>query len=87
MNPNNVIINGVPLFEETDLTRVIVNKYRIDNVNLTEGDLTEENLEVLLNKVKFVLRIREIEKSSTSVDKIWFMVQVKKINDAKKPKE
>ena len=87
MDPTNIIINGVPLFEENNIAKVIVNKYRFDNIDLSEEDLEPENLESLLGKVQFLLRINEIEKSKTSVDKIWFMVQVENIIKAENKKE
>ena len=86
MNPTNIIINGVSLFEEKDVARIIMNKYRLDNINLTEETLNPDDLNLLLEKIQFLLRINEIEKSSTTVEKIWFMVKVKEINDVYKRK-
>ncbi len=87
MNPTNIIINGVAVFEETNITRIIMNKYRLDNINLNEENLNPDELETLLNKILFLLRVNEIEKSSTTVEKIWFMAQVEKINVNEKKKE
>jgi hypothetical protein len=80
MNPTNVIINGVALFEDSNLSKVIMNKYRLDNINLTEENLNPDDLKPLLDKIQLLLRINKIEKSPTTVEKIWFMVQVEKIN-------
>jgi hypothetical protein len=80
MNPTNVIINGVAVFEENNLGRVIMNKYRLDNINLPEENLNPDDLNSLLEKIAFLLRVKEIEKASISVDKIWFMAQVEKFN-------
>ncbi len=87
MNPTNIIINGVAVFDETNITKIIMNKYRLDNINLNEENLNPDDLESLLNKILFLLRVNEIEKSSTTVEKIWFMAQVEKINIAEKKKE
>jgi hypothetical protein len=86
MNPTNIIVNGTFVFEENNIGTVIMNKYRLDNINLTEENLNPDELENLLNKIKFLLRVNVIEKSSTSVEKIWFIAQVEKINTVKPKK-
>ena len=77
-NPNNVVINGIYLYEESDVPKVITNKYRFENINLLEEELTD-NLDILLEKINFTLRVNKIEKSKLSVEKIWFMTQVKSL--------
>lgn len=80
MNPTNIVLNDVSLFEKNNISRVIMNKYRLDNINLTEEILNPDDLSVLLDKIQLLLRINEIENSETTVEKIWFMVQVENIN-------
>lgn len=87
MNPTNIIINGVAIFEENNISKVIMNKYRLDNINLTEELLNPDDLKTLLDKVQLLLRINEIEKNATTVEKIWFMVQVEKINKVENTKK
>ncbi len=79
MNLTNVVTNDVSLFEESNLAQVIVNKYRLNNINLNEEDFSIDNLKALLERVKLLLRINEIENSSITIEKIWFMVQLEKI--------
>lgn len=79
IDPTNIIINSASLFEDNDLAKIIINKYKLDNVIISEEDLGEDNLKLLLNKVLLILRINIIENSETSLDKIWFMVEVSKI--------
>lgn len=79
-NPMNVIISGIPVFEEANIAKVIANKYRLNSLKITEDDLKPENLKPLLNKILLILRVEKIEASNkTNLDKIWFMVQVEKI--------
>lgn len=87
MNPTNVITSGVAVFEESNLAKVIMNKYRLYNINLTEDILNYDDLKNLLDKINMILRIDKIEKSTTTIEKIWFMVQVEKINRAENKKE
>jgi hypothetical protein len=86
MNPTYIIINGVAVFEENNLAKVIINKYRLDNINLNEENLNPDDLKPLLDKVELLLRIKVIEESSTTVEKIWFMAQVEKIDKAEEKK-
>lgn len=79
MNLTNVISSGILIFEPNETDKVIINKYRFDNINLSEDELQEDELPVLLEKIKFLLRINTIESSSITVEKIWFITQVNKI--------
>lgn len=79
MDPTNLIIDGVFVFENNEIPKIIANKYRLSGVKITEDDLSEENLDVLLNKITLILRVNTIEKSDLTVDKLWFMQNVEKI--------
>lgn len=78
MSPSNVIINGVAVFSESNLPRIIANKYRLSNIHIEEEDLTEDNIKPLLNKVSIILRTHKIDNSKTSIEKIWFITKVHK---------
>lgn len=86
MNPTNIVIDGVLLFEENNLAKVIMNRYRLDNINLTEELLNPDDLELLIGKIDLLLRIKIIEESDSSVEKIWFITQVNKISPKETPK-
>lgn len=79
MNPTNIIITGVPIFSSNNIAKTISNKYKLNNINIEEDDLNEDNLKNLLSKILLILRVNKIEKSQTSIEKIWFIVQVEKI--------
>lgn len=79
MNPTNLIINGIAIFDEVNIPRIIANKYRLNNIAVTEDDLNPDNLDSVLNKIFMLIRINIIENSETSIDKIWFMTKVEKI--------
>ena len=76
MNPSNVIVSGVLVFDETNIPKTIVNKYRLNGIKIDEMDLSMDNIQNLLNRIRLVLRIHMIETSMLSVEKIWFMIQV-----------
>ncbi len=84
MNPNNLIINGVSLFEKISISKTIVNRYRLDNINIKEEDLEVDNLNNLINRIKFLLRVYEVEQSEITLEQIWFMTEVKRLNELEK---
>lgn len=79
MNPLNIISDGEKIFDNIDVKDVIITKYRLSNINLDDNNLDQMELENLLKKIELLLRIEKIENSETSVEKIWFMVQVHKL--------
>lgn len=79
MNTTNIIVAGLPLFDERNIVKIIANKYNLNSIRLTEEDLSEDNLTTLLNKILLILRINKIENSKTTIEKIWFMCKVDKI--------
>ena len=79
IDSTNIIVAGIPVFEESNLPRIISNKYRLCNIDVTETDLEEENLKSLLNKITLILRINQIEESTTTIEKVWFMTWVEKM--------
>ena len=76
MNPSNVIVSGILVFDETNIPKTIVNKYRLNGIKIDETDLSMDNVQNLLNRIRLILRIHMIETSMLSVEKIWFMIQV-----------
>lgn len=79
MNPTNIIMMGVPIFKEVNIPEIIANKYRLNNIKIIEDDLSEENLDSLLNKILLILRTNNISNSKISVEEIWFLAEVEKI--------
>ena len=79
MNPTNVIVTGIPVFESVNIPRIIANKYRLNNIKMTEEDLSPENLKILENKLLLILRVDKINSSNITIDDVWFISQVDKI--------
>lgn len=79
LEPNNVIMNSSSLFEEENIAKIIINRYRLENINLSEDAFTEDDVKALLSNIEMIIRINKIENSETTVDKIWFIGEVEKI--------
>lgn len=79
INPTNIITSGISVFEENNIPRVITNRYRLNNINITEEMLDPDALKLIIDKIDLILRSKVIEESSLDVSKIWFITQVEKI--------
>lgn len=79
INPTNIIINTIDLFGQSNISKIIMNKYRLANINLNDENLNPDNLNDLLESIEFLLIYETIENSETDVEKIWFVSQVEKI--------
>lgn len=86
-NPMNVIMEGVPIFSETNIPKIIANKYRLNGIKIDEMDLSIDNIENLSSRILLILRIHKVETSKTSVEKIWFRIEVKKLITDREGKE
>ena len=82
-DPTNLIVTGLPVFEENNIPRIIANKYKLNNIGISEEDITIDNIPTLNNKISLITRIYKINLSTTTVEKIWFMVNAKKIIEDK----
>lgn len=83
-NPNNIVINGIYLYEESDVPKIITNKYRFENINVHEDEVSD-NIDALLEKINFALRVNVINNSELNAEKIWFIKEVDSlINNTKK---
>lgn len=91
MNPTNVIMDGTPLFDYANVSKIIVNKYRLSKLNIEDEDLDINNIDNMLEKLELLLRINKIENSNTTVEKMWFVVKsqqiINEIREANKEEE
>ena len=74
--PYKVMLNNIKLAEESEITSIIANRYKILNINLEQEDL-EENLDTLLEDVDKIVDYYNITKSSLDIDNIAFVEKVK----------
>lgn len=79
MNPTNIITKGALVFEEIKLDEVILNKYRLDNINITIEMLDIDEIEILLDKIMLILRDKIIIDSKLSVEELWFIFEISKL--------
>ncbi len=79
MNPTNNIVDGLPVFEDYKIPRIIANKYFLSNIKILEGDISPENITSISNKISLITRINIIKKNNMSVDQLWFLQKANEI--------
>ena len=77
IDPTLALVDNIPFLREYDLEKVIINKYKLNNINL-ENDVLKD-AEGLLNKVYFLLREKLIQESEIKAEDIDFMTKVSNI--------
>ena len=79
MDSTNIIVDGVEIFGTSDIPSFIANKYRLNSIRITSEDLSEENLDSIIEKINLIIRDNIIKNSDTNAEKLWFIVQVDKM--------
>lgn len=77
--PNITIINNLSIVDEKDVPLIIVDKYKLMDINITKEMLEDGNLDNLISSVDKLLINYYIKDSSISVDDISFICEAKKI--------
>ena len=77
--PNLNIINNTSISEDKDLSLVIKDKYNLSNIKISKEDLSEENLDKLINSAKIICNSYYLENSKLTLDDVKFVLQVDKM--------
>ena len=77
--PNLTIINNLTILDEKDIPLIIVDKYKLMEININKEMLEESNLDNLISNVDKLLVDYYIKNSEVSYDDISFVVEAKKI--------
>ena len=83
MNTTNNIVKALPVFDDNDISRIIANKYKLDNIKLYESDIVLENINALSNKITLLTRINKINKNNMSIEQLWFLQKAHEIVTSK----
>lgn len=80
LSPYNNIINNLNLLGDYDVPTIIMDKYKLYNINITLDDLEEENLDVLMKKVNIICNYYKINNlKNLDIDKIIDYVKLDKL--------
>ena len=77
--PNITILNNIKILEEKDIALMIKDKYNLCNINMTKGDLSDENISNLEASVNKICNYNYLKNSKTNLDDVKFVLQADKI--------
>lgn len=77
---NNTFIKKIIFIDEMDVNDIILDKYKLLNINLTKDDLTD-NIKQLEDSIDFINLRNNINNSTISIDTIKFIIDFKKIKN------
>jgi len=79
-NVNNTFIKKIIFIDEIDVNDIILNKYKLLNINLTKDDLTD-NIKQLEDSIDFINLINNLNNSNISIEIIKFIIDFKKLKN------
>lgn len=77
IDPTLALVDNIPFLREYDLEKVIINKHKLNNINLEDDAL--KDAEGILNKVDFLLREKLIQDSEIKAEDIDFITKLSNI--------
>ncbi len=80
--PNNNIINNITISDNSDIVTIILDKYKLMNINITGEQLEDTNIDSLISLVNKVLVNHYINSSNQSFEKINDACELKKVLDS-----
>ena len=79
--PHNNIVNNTTIIDDRDLVTIVLDKYKLMNINLTSEQLEDNNIDSLISLVDKILINYYINNSSQSFEKLNDACDLKKILD------
>jgi len=79
--PNNTIVNNITINDTRDIVTIILDKYKLMNLNVTSEQLEDSNLDSFVATVNKILINNYIARSPLKYDKLSMACEMKKILD------
>ncbi len=73
------LLDNIALLDEKQMKELIVDRYRLDNINITVTDLEVDNIENTINEIDKILTYENIARSSIKINDISFMLECEKM--------
>ena len=80
-NPNNTFVNNITIKDTRDLITIILDKYKLMNINLTNEQLQDNNLDLFITTVNKIIVSNTISNSSLKYNDLNNLYELKKILD------
>lgn len=85
--PNNNLINNIAIKDDIDVTTIILDKYKLMNINLSSEQLEETNIGVTISTVDKVLISDNLKSNNISYNTISSLCEMNKILEKENMKE
>lgn len=72
------LINNIRIKDDKSIIVIIEDHYQLLNINITEDDLTSDNLEVTIKNINILINYYDLEKTSIDLSEISFALTVEK---------
>lgn len=82
-SPYNIITKNITILEEKDISIIISDRYKLLNFMISKEDITESNLDNLIDTLQKIKEYYELQKSGLDVEEIKFICDFKKILNKK----
>lgn len=80
--PNNNLVNNVTITDERDIITIVLDKYKLMNINLTAEQLEDNNIDSLISLVDKILINYYIKSSNQSFELLNDACELKKVLDS-----
>lgn len=77
--PYSTIMNNIKILENKDIMIVIKDRYQMLDINILKEDLTEENLDIMIETLNKIQMAHNIRKNKINLDEIADACEFKKI--------
>ena len=82
LNSNNFyLLNNIALLDEKQMKQLIVDKYNLEHINLTQEDLLDDNLDNTINELKNIMDYENIQNSKIDLSYIYLYLEYQKIKE------
>ena len=79
LNPYNTVIYNIPFLEQKDLAVIIKDRYRLLNFKVEKENLSEDNIDSLIDLLKNVCTGINIREAKLDIEEIEELCKIKKI--------
>ena len=73
------IINNINIVDDKNLSQIIVDHYKLLNINLDEEKISDASIDALLTELDLLLTSYDIERLGINVEDIEFVINVRKL--------
>jgi hypothetical protein len=72
------IISNIKINENKNVAQIVMDRYKLVNLNVTEEELTLDNIDAFIKKVNSLIYYYDIKKLNINLDNVNFIINVNK---------